>query len=429
MREQLMKTINSNLYACYGKNKRLFLKWFFIRSKWYTTLIQRGLENDNERKERNIRTLRKWLMTYGQQENWEGKGWIYALTCTESGNWYIGSTKQTLEERLKEHIYESGRVWEKDKMERTAIHKCMWRTKNTNWIIIPLFKTEEERQLRTIERNMIKKLKPNLNRQMKMEKEKKRERKRPCKRERERNKNNTKGREKELKLWKWTVDNLETINFEDVIQKERKLITWEKGNIDCTNWKNLKESFRIEVKIGDDFGGMNFMKKEMKKREMGTMKIIAVTRKDRIWEEKIRRETKEKIQELTDDELVKYWRKRSVLKKGERTTVTKRLNKEMERRKGRPFPKNLNIRVPKYENMRREELYRHIHRWIQDLNCTYQWKKLLKEEIKIIIIRNKTVGEMLLNYREWTKKNWFQINKCACIEKKENGRDEASHEI
>jgi len=104
------------------------------------------------------------------------------MLCMVTGDWYIRSTKRSIEERLREHLYEARRVWNKDKMERTVLHKAMWRTGVNNWIIAPLYKMEEEDQLRTLERNLIEKLEPNLNRRRSKEERRKGKRKRPQKR-------------------------------------------------------------------------------------------------------------------------------------------------------------------------------------------------------------------------------------------------------
>ena len=43
-------------------------------------------------------------------------------------------------------------------------------------------------------------------------------------------------------------------------------------------------------------------------------------------------------------------------------------------------------------------------------------------------VRNRTVGDVLLNYREWAKTDWFKIHKCVC-NTNGKGRGDEEHEI
>ena len=426
MEEKLITFLNDILFK-FIKNKELFKKWMLIKSKWFCSFIRRGYKNE-EWRGKNLKTIKWWITREGLENEWNGNGWIYALLCMKTGDWYIGSTKRSLEERLKEHLYEANRVWEKEKMERTALHKAMWRTRCTNWIMIPLRKMTEEKQLRDLERLLIRKLKPNLNRQLKKEEKEKGKRRRPNKEERKRKmKEET---EKELPaLWCWSWEEYETFNFKDVIEKTRTLITWTEGMIDGTNWKELRRDYRIEVKVDDNFGGIKFLKKKLKEKRNGTFKIITCTKKDKEWLKRIRDIMKRDLDKLSEETLIKIWRRRDMFKRDERSKITRRLNKELVRRRENPFPNKITLRIPRYYDIGKREVYKEIHQWIRKLKVSKQWKKLLTEEIKIVEIRNKTIGEMFLNYREYARSDWFKINKCVCLEKKTDGRDKVSHEI
>ena len=260
MEGKLLEFLNNTLFD-YIKNKDLFRKWVLIKSMWFYSFIQRGTF-DKIWKGKSHKTIKWWQKKEGLETDWQGNGWVYSLLCTKTGDWYIGSTKRSLEERLREHLYETNRVWEKDKMERTALHKAMWRTRCTNWIIIPIKRMEDETSLQNLERCLIRKMKPNLNRQLKKEKRKHKVRKRPNKRERGGRKMDKNGNNLPA-LWSWTYEDKETLDFSDIIEMTRKPITWNKGIIDSTNWEKLKESFRIEAKIEDGFGGMQMIKKKM----------------------------------------------------------------------------------------------------------------------------------------------------------------------
>jgi len=180
----------------------------------------------------------------GVEQDWKGNGWIYAMLCEVTGDWYIGSTKRELDDRLKEHLYEAERVWRKEKMEQTVLHKTMWRTGIKNWIILPLYKGENEIQLRELEKHLISKLKPNLNRRKKDKTNWKKKRNRPTKEKRKEKGTTRKEEEKNTMLWSWTTDDTEFLGFGKVIEKTQTPICWQKGLIDITDWENLKENFR-----------------------------------------------------------------------------------------------------------------------------------------------------------------------------------------
>ena len=426
MKGKLLEFLNNTLFD-YIKNKDLFRKWVLIKSMWFYSFIQRGTF-DKIWKGKSHKTMKWWQKKEGLETDWQGNGWVYSLLCTKTGDWYIGSTKRSLEERLREHLYETNRVWEKDKMERTALHKAMWRTRCTNWIIIPIKRMEDETSLRNLERCLIRKMKPNLNRQLKKEKRKHKVRKRPNKRERGGRKMDKNGNNLPA-LWSWTYEDKETLDFSDIIEMTRKPITWNKGIIDSTNWEKLKESFRIEAKIEDGFGGMQMIKKKMREKDSGTLKIITCVKKDLEWEKRMRDIMKEGLNTVSDDLLVKLWRKRKILKKSEKSKMTRKLNEELKKRKMQQFPCNIVLRIPRYYSNLKAQIMREIQLWIKGLNTQKQWKKLLAEEIKIVETKNKTVGETLLNFRSYAKSDWFKINKCTCLEKKTEGRDETCHEI
>ena len=129
MRSKILQRINNILFEIM-KNKNHFIDWLLIKSKWILYFIcwEKGKEKENieELKTekltwngRGFRTMRWWNKNKGFSTNWQGEGWIYALLCQKTGDWYVGSTKRSMKDRFKEHIYEANRVWDKDKMERT----------------------------------------------------------------------------------------------------------------------------------------------------------------------------------------------------------------------------------------------------------------------------------------------------------------------
>ena len=78
--------------------------------------------------------------------------------------------------------------------------------------------------------------------------------------------------------------------------------------------------------------------------------------------------------------------------------------------------------------MGKKEITGKIHGWIGKLNINKQWRKWLQSEINVIEIKNRTVGDILLNYKKWAQEDWFKIYRCMCTHKKE-GRKEDEHEI
>ena len=114
-----------NILSTTNKNKNNFRKWFLIRSKWVVSFIQRGEINEVKKqmmrndtwKGRECKVVEWWGKKNGVEQDWKGNGWVYAMLCEVTGDWYIGSTKRELDDRLKEHLYEAERVWRKEKME------------------------------------------------------------------------------------------------------------------------------------------------------------------------------------------------------------------------------------------------------------------------------------------------------------------------
>ena len=252
-------------------------------------------------------------------------------------------------------------------------------------------------------------------------------RNRPTK-EKRKEKGTTRKEETNTMIWSWTTDDTEFLDFGKVIEKTRTPICWQKGLIDITDWENLKENFRIEASINQKFGGLKLIRREMKRRDCGSFKILTCEKKDKIKEALIRKKMKEDLSELTEMELIKFWRCRKLFKMSERAKMTRKLNEEIKKRKGCEIPINLTLRVQPTREIGKKTIEREIHRWIETLAINRQWKKLLHEEVKIVETRNKTVGSVLLNYREWAKKDWFKIHTCTCDAKK-NGRSDTEHEI
>jgi len=429
-------------------NKLVFRKWFLIYSKWTLSFIQRAeikhnKENKEKRKKdtvkertrkeigndrRNIRLLKWWDKKEGFETNWDGTGWVYALVSRVTGDWYIGSTKRSLDDRLKEHIYETERIWEKDKMERTVLHKAMWRIGLKNWFMVPLRRVKQEEQLRKLESFLIEKLKPNLNRRKKSKIDvERKKRRRPAKKNRDKRANRDEVDRRPL-FWCWSIDGNESLDLEELLFQTRKPIIWQRGELDTTDWKLLERKYRIEVNIDQEFGDMKFLHKKMRSKEVGMIRIMTCVKRDREKEKEIRLEMKRNLAELRMEELVRLWRKRTLFKKAERTKMAKKINKEMLKRRGVAFPRNLRIKIPPMLSYGKKEMSKEIHEWINNLDTTTQWKKWLHEELRISEVRNRTVGDMLLNYKEFAKEDWFKVYKCTC-ERRAEGRKEDEHEI
>ena len=132
---------------------------------------------------------------------------------------------------------------------------------------------------------------------------------------------------------------------------------------------------------------------------------------------------------MADEEIAKIWRKRQLFKKSEKMKISKKINLERERRNKIPLLNKKIVRITPTTTIGKKEILQDIQEWIRSLKTHRQWKKLLEETITVVETRNKTIGETLLNYREWAKKDWFKIHTCACLEKKEMGRNEAEHEV
>ena len=136
----------------------------------------------------------------------------------------------------------------------------------------PSLDSEEEDQLRMIEKELIKRLKPNLNRRDNNgSKKEKGKRKRPpkCKRDKV---NNQKKKDKTDMFWSWQDGEKEFISFDKVIEKIRTPISWQKGGIDMTNWKEIEENYHIEVYTEQDYEDLTFLRKKMKGKRNGFLK-------------------------------------------------------------------------------------------------------------------------------------------------------------
>ena len=176
--------------------------------------------------------------------------------------------------------------------------------------MIPMHKIEQEEELRNLERYLITKLAPNLNRRVKEEQqEKNNKRNRPRKRGK---------KEKKIELiknsskmmWTWTCDGRESMNFKDVIERRREPIYWQRGILDMTDWKQLKKQYRIEVSVNQEFGDQKFLQKKMKENSQGILRIMMCTRRDKETENEIREKVKEGLENLPEATLVRIWRKR-----------------------------------------------------------------------------------------------------------------------
>jgi len=398
MEGKLLATMDSIIVNVI-KNKKIFRKWFIICSKWLLTFIQRGYaekegRDKEERKEKDEkwnkgkgkRTIAWWCKNKEElMKEWEGNGWVYALLSNMTGDWYIGSTKRSMDDRLREHLYETGRVWEKDKMEQTALHKSMWRIGPKNWMMVPLLRVDDENELRKAERCLITKMKPNLNRRVTGNREKGKLRKQPPKKGRVNNKGETKdeGKKKKETFWTWVYDGKETMDFGGVIEKTKTPIIWQRGTIDMTEWDTLEEKYQIEASIDQDFGDLNFLKKKMRKNEIGMFRIMSCIRKDKEKEKRIRKMIKEGLDKVKDDELIWIWRKRELFKRSERAKITRKVNKEMEKRRGMPIPKNMILKIPPTEEVGKREIKKDIDRWLSKIGIGKQWKKWLQKETKV----------------------------------------------
>ena len=297
-------------------------------------------------------------------------------------------------------------------------------------MMVPLLRVEDENELRKAERCLITKMKPNLNRRVTGNREKGKLRKQPPKKGRVNNKGETKdeGKKKKETFWTWVYDGKETMDFGGVIEKTKTPIIWQRGTIDMTEWDTLEEKYQIEASIDQDFGDLNFLKKKMRKNEIGMFRIMSCIRKDKEKEKRIRKMIKEGLDKVKDDELIWIWRKRELFKRSERAKITRKVNEEMEKRRGMPIPKNMILKIPPTEEVGKREIKKDIDRWLSKIGIGKQWKKWLQEETKVTEVRNKTVGDLLLNYREWARTDWFKIYVCKC-KGKENGRGDNDHEI
>ena len=206
------------------------------------------------------------------------------------------------------------------------------------------------------------------------------------------------------------------------------LLVWEGGSIDCTNWQDIKQKYWIEAMSEGKIICEKDIKNLTNRKQQGALRIHKVVKKNECWRMRIKTITKSSLKDVTTDDLIKCWRKREFLENKERYTIARRINKEIKKRLGKQLPTHLYLRVPEFKGLTKNDMEQVISRSIDNLELSKQWKKLIREETKIICIRNRTIGEMLLNYTSWAKDDWFKIHSCTCLDRNE-GKNGGNHEI
>lgn len=406
-------------------------KWKDVK-RWFCKLFEMGKDIIQEGiiKWNYCKKIKKLYKNFKEDE----KGWVYALISTNSNEWYIGETSKTLMERFENHYYNGKRVWKrKDKERRELIHKAMWRNGIENWIMIPLFKQEIESLRKDMEKELILKLKPNLNGyNIYKKKEQKRMRKRPNPKYRKiKKKEIKKGESKEegILLTNWNYNGIDTWNLEDILKLNYKgMISWKKGKMELTNYDNIIKKYKIEILQNNEIRDELDLKSIIKDKEQGSVRIINIKKKEKEILEKwnLFFKNKEKSN-YNERELCWFWRKREFLSSKQKAKATRTLNDLMEEKYGYRFPKECIIRVRFREEMNYNYLREDILNWIDKSYGPLYWKIILKKSIKITKIKNRSIEDWLVNVRNFAKEDIFKINTCTC--NKVKNRENNEHEV
>jgi hypothetical protein len=122
------------------------------------------------------------------------------------------------------------------------------------------------------------------------------------------------------------------------------------------------------------------------------------------------------------------WMKRNMFNGGQKSAITKRLNRELLQRTGHKFPTTLHIKIPFHSEIPNSMIKKEVCNIIKNGQGRQFWKDLICKSIYIVRTQQHTVGDLLLNYRHIAKMDIFKINTCVCDSNKE-GRNESEHLI
>ena len=379
-----------------------------------------------------FKTIYEWLQIENAPIDYiTQKNFCYALMSWTTGDWYIGSTKNGAE-RWKQHIQEAKHIWErkgKQKYRTMNIHKCMNRTGPQNWIMIPLSDNTPDRK--KFEWKLIRTLKPTLNTIWK--KEGKGNRHRPLKKYRDKTK---KPEKKNLDKKHYTTFYVGSIPFNDLFQAIKThigsgslSISWTRGAIDSTNYvrlwkwfKHINGTFEIQTTIDTQslpFTSTKEIRNITRKHTMGTIHITEYKVNEIITEFSKRAIQIARGKTSTDDinpsTIWKFFAARRYIKeKSIRQAVGKTLQKIFKKFFGFQLKKRLTIKIPFDHNIKKNKVLCQAHNIVNSMDLPDTAKKLLKDRVKVIFSKRRSIGDITLNHIPFSKSITDITVQCLC---------------
>lgn len=321
--------------------------------------------------------------------NFQTDNVVYIIFNKYSNNIYIGETGRKFEIRIMEHLKNIGK---KDMKLNIMMEK------SGNYLFYILKKCNNSIDRKRLERMLIKILQPDLNSYFK--------------------------KNKLIKQLKKTKDILNLSEFSD--GKETcfclnyftnrigyNKINYKNGDLDITNWKTIYQHLKNKrIKLNNTELNFSKFQKLFKKSKSGTIEI---------WEKEIfdlneyRKELK-KLQlnpkNTTIQELISLWEKRKLVKDKYIRKSFKKIIYDYIAWKFNVKIQNYWIRIPFSANLNKVEIKKGIMKLFSTLPKII--KNILKPKIQIVFMKRRSIGDILLNHRKFSKNINSLLPKCCC---------------
>ena len=378
---------------------------------------------------------------------WKEENIVYLITSTSSNNFYIGETKNQVENRMKQHLQNAMKQgMKKEKEGSMNLVKQMKRSKIEDWIIIPLYGGTNSRK--RIERTLIKQWNPNLNIKLKVKKVKKK-RKRGLKKFTDKWKEekttmvNKIIRGRNITIFYTIKDNHEVAN-EDLckllqLKEKSQVISWEKGEIDTSNYWKIRKYLEFANIYQEKKGKwkqlpLKKLKKVIKERN-GRIKL---ERKGDVMKtiRTILKQKEKTLLSLKEPALRTLWLMRKVIKNENlRKKYKQMMKRTLEKKWNVRIVKNIFIKIPYADNINKKIIINEAKKLLQAYQCPKLIKEILGRRLKVVMTRRRNIQDLICNHIYHAKNISSYLPNCKCsvndndtrvthdkwkIEKKEN---------
>lgn len=333
----------------------------------------------------------KQLLKKTEFLNFKTRNIVYIIFNKFSKNFYIGETSRSFEERILEHLKNIG----KKEMKLN----CMME-KSGNYLFYILKKCNNSVDRKRLERMLIKILNPDLNTFMKKDRKKEK-------------------LKKNIDLLKLSEFNngkekcycLNYFTNQESNEGYQK-IEFINGDLDISNWRTIYQNLKNKrIKLNNV--EMNFSKfqKLFKKTKSGTLELWEIEKFNINEYRKELRKLELHPKEITLQEITKLWGKRKFIKdkfiRGKfkkiiYSYITWKFNVEI---------KNYWIKIPFSKNVNKLEIKKGI---MKLFNYPKVIKRIIKSKIQVTFTKRKSIGDILLNHKKFSKNVNTILPKCCC---------------